>query len=79
MIAPVSSDCVRASRGQAATHAGSSHSLQVTAMFATWLILTTRMRDFIGLNAFSFVKEHAYSQVWQPTHFSVSTETNFLS
>jgi hypothetical protein len=79
IIAPVSSDCVNASRGHAVTHGGSSQSLQVTAMLATWLIRTTRMRDFIGLNAFSFVHEQAYSQIWQPTHFSVSTETNFLS
>src|SRR4030042_6531185 len=79
IMVPVSSDCVRASRGQAATQAGSSQSLQVTAMFASWLMRTTRMRAFIGLNAFSFVQEQAYSQIWQPTHLSGSTETNFLS
>src|SRR5450756_1437889 len=76
---PRSSDCVRASRGHAATQAGSSQSLQVTAMLANWLTLTTRMRDLSGLKAFSLVNEQAYSHIWQPTHFSGSVETNFLS
>src|ERR1035441_4680502 len=76
---PVSSDCVSASLGHAATQAGSSQSLQVTAMLANWLTLTTRMRDLSGLKAFSLVNEQAYSHIWQPTHFSGSAETNFLS
>ncbi len=50
---PVSFDWVSASRGQAATHAGSSQSLHVTAMLANWLTRTTRMRDLSGLKAFS--------------------------
>jgi hypothetical protein len=37
------------------------------------------MRDLSGLKAFSLVNEQAYSQIWQPTHFSGSAETNFLS
>src|SRR4030043_1194599 len=76
---PVSFDCVNASLGQAATHAGSSQRRHVTAMFANWLTRTTRMRDFNGLKAFSLVYEQAYSHIWQPTHFSGSVETNFLS
>src|SRR5437763_1685799 len=68
---PVSSDCESASLGHAATQAGSSQSLQVTAMLATWLTRTARMRDLFGLNAFSLFIEQAYSQIWQPTHFSV--------
>jgi hypothetical protein len=79
MIAPVSSDCFKASRGQAAMHAGSSHSLHATAMFTTWFWRTTRIRDFIGLKAFSLVQLQAYSQIWQPTHLSGSHVTNFLS
>src|SRR5450759_534462 len=76
---PRSSDCVSASRGHAATQAGSSQSLHVTAIFANWLTLTTRMRDLSGLKTFSLVNEQAYSHIWQPTHFSGSAETNFLS
>jgi hypothetical protein len=76
---PVSFEWVSASLGQAATQAGSSQSLHVTAMFANWLTLTTRMRDLSGLKAFSLVNEQAYSHIWQPTHFSGSVETNFLS
>src|SRR4030042_3467716 len=76
---PVSFDCVSASLGHAATQAGSSHSLQVTAMLANWLTRTTLMRDLSGLKAFSLVNEQAYSQIWQPTHFSWSAEMNFLS
>ena len=76
---PVSADCVNASRGHAATHAGSSQRRHVTDMLASWLTLTTRIRDLRGLNAFSLLKEQAYSQTWHPTHFSGSTETNFLS
>jgi len=77
-IAPFSFDCERASRGQAAAHAGSSHSRQVTAMLAIWLTRTARMRDLMGLKAFSLLYEQAYSHTWQPTHFSGSAETNFL-
>jgi hypothetical protein len=78
-ISPVSSDWVRASRGHAATQAGFSQSLHVTAMFITWLILTTRIPDFSGLNTLSLLIEQAYSQTWHPTHLSGSHETNFLS
>jgi hypothetical protein len=46
---------------------------------ASWFTRTTRMRDFSGLKAFSFVHEQTYSQIWQPTHLSGSAETNFLS
>ena len=62
-ILPMSSDCFNASRGQAATHAGSSQSLHVTAILANWLTLTTRMRDLSGLKAFSLVNEQAYSHI----------------
>src|SRR5665647_1873387 len=79
MMFPVSSDCLRASRGHAATQAGSSQSLHVTAMLANWLTRTTLIRDLSGLKAFSLVNEQAYSHIWQPTHFSGSAETNFLS
>src|SRR3989304_1427191 len=79
IIAPVSSDCVSASRGHATMHGGSSQSLQVTDMLASWFMRTTRMRDFSGLKALSFVHEQMYSQTWQPTHLSGSAETNFLS
>jgi hypothetical protein len=48
-------------------------------MLASWFTRTTRMRDFNGLKPFSFVHEHMYSQIWQPTHFSGSAETNFRS
>ena len=76
-MAPFSFDCVKAFLGQADAHAGSSHSRQVTAMLAIWLTRTARMRDLIGLNVFSLLYEQAYSQIWQPTHFSGSAETNF--
>jgi hypothetical protein len=79
LIVPVSSDCIKASRGQAATHAGSSQSLHVTAKLANWLTLTARIRDFNGLKAFSLLIEQAYSHIWQPTHLSGSAETNFFS
>jgi hypothetical protein len=79
IMTPVSSDCVSASRGHAAMHGGSSQSLQVTAMLTSWFTRTTRMRDFSGLKALSFIIEQAYSQTWQPAHLSGSDETNFLS
>src|SRR4030042_4799606 len=78
-ITPVSSDCVKASRGHAATQGGSSHSLHVTAMFTIWFILTTRIPDFSGLNTLSLVSEQTYSHIWHPTHLSGSAEMNFLS
>src|SRR4030042_6046370 len=78
-ITPVSSDCINASRGQAATHGGFSHSRHVTGMFMSWFILTTLILDLSGLNAFSLVIAQMYSQTWQPTHLSGSAETNFLS
>ncbi len=78
MMLPVL-DCESAFLGQAETHAGVSQSLHVTAMLLIWFWRMTLMRDFNGLKAFSFAKEHAYSQVPQPTHFSGSAEMNFLS
>ena len=62
IIKPVSSDCVNASLGHAATQGGSSLNLHVTARFISWFILITRIRDLSALNAPSFVSEHAYSQ-----------------
>jgi hypothetical protein len=76
---PVSSDWVRASRGHAATQAGSSQSLQVTDTLISWFSRTTRILDFNGLKTPSFVMAQMYSQTWHPVHFSGSAETNFLS
>ena len=78
-IIPVSSSWRKASRGQAATHAGSSQCLQVTARLLRGPNRKARILDLVGLNVFSFVMEQAYSQTIQPTHFSGSAETNFLS
>src|SRR5512139_236783 len=79
MIVPVVSSCVNASFGQAATHAGSSHFLQVTARLVSGPILSALILDFVGLYVFSLVIEQAYSQTVQPMHFSGSAVTNFLS
>src|SRR5208283_5819299 len=78
-IIPLFSSCERASLGQAATHAGSSQCLQVTAMFIRGPIRIARMRDLVGLNVFSLTMLQAYSQTQQPMHFSGSAVTNFLS
>jgi hypothetical protein len=72
-------DWNRAFRGQAATHAGVSQNLHVTAMLFIWFSRITRMRDLVGLKARSLPKEQAYSHTWQPTHFSGSADMNFLS
>src|SRR4030066_2186112 len=79
VITPVFSSCVNASFGQAATHAGSSQCLHVTARLFSGPKRNARILDFVGLNVFSFVIEQAYSQTKQPMHFSGSAETNFLS
>src|SRR3972149_10804766 len=79
VITPVFSSCDKASRGQAATHAGSSQCLQVTAKLFSGPKRSARILDFVGLNVFSFVMEQAYSQTKQPMHFSGSAVTNFLS
>src|SRR5208283_2865302 len=78
-IIPVFSSCESASLGHAATHAGSSQCLQVTARFMSGPILIARMRDLVGLKVFSLTIEQAYSQTQQPMHFSGSAVTNFLS
>src|SRR5512136_67082 len=79
VITPVLSSWVNASRGQAATHAGSSQCLQVTAKLLSGPKRSARIRDFVGLKVFSCVTEHAYSQTVHPMHFSGSAVTNFLS
>ena len=71
--------CESAPLGHAATHDGVSQNLHVTARLFIWFSRITRMRDLIGLKARSLPYEQAYSQIWQPTHFSGSAETNFLS
>jgi hypothetical protein len=77
IMLPVSMDCESAFRGHAATQAGSWHFLQVKARLFIWLERTTRMRDLTALKTFSWANEQAYSQIWQPTHFSESAEMNF--
>ena len=72
-------DWERAFLGQAATQAGVSQNRQVTAMLFIWFSRITRMRALVGLKARSLPKEQAYSQIWQPTHFSGSADMNFLS
>jgi hypothetical protein len=79
VITPVSCDCVNASSGQAATHGASLQALQVTAVLKVSPILTERIRDLSGLKTFSFSKEQTYSQISQPTHFSLSQLTNWLT
>jgi hypothetical protein len=78
-IMPLSHSCFRASLGQAATHAGSSHFLQVTARFISGPMRTARIRDLFGLKVFSLTMLQAYSQTKQPMHLSGSAVTNFLS
>jgi hypothetical protein len=78
-IMPVSQSCFRASLGQAATHAGSSQCLQVTARFTSGPKRMARIRDLVGLNVFSLTMLQAYSQTQQPMHLSGSAVTNFLS
>src|SRR5450756_2223453 len=78
-IMPLSSSCFSASLGQAATHAGSSQCLQVTARFISGPRRIARMRDLFGLKVFSLTMLQAYSQTTQPMHLSGSAVTNFLS
>jgi len=78
-IMPLSHSCLRASLGQAATHAGSSQCLQVTARFTNGPIRIARIRDLFGLKVFSLTMLQAYSQTRQPIHFSGSAVTNFRS
>jgi len=78
-IMPLSHSCFRASLGQAATHAGSSQCLQVTARFTNGPRRMARMRDLVGLKVFSLTMLQAYSQTQQPMHLSGSAVTNFLS
>ena len=61
-IIPLFSSCVRASLGQAATHAGSSQCLQVIARFTNGPIRMARIRDLVGLKVFSLTMLQAYSQ-----------------
>src|SRR4030065_2552191 len=77
VIPPVFSSCVNASFGQAATHAGSSQGLHVTARLFSGPKRSARILDFVGLNVFSFVIEQAYSQTHQPIPFSGSAGPNF--
>jgi hypothetical protein len=79
VITPVRSSWLRASRGHAATHAGSSQCLQVTDKLVNGPRRSARIRDLVGLKVFSCVTEQAYSQTKQPMHFSGSAVTNFLS
>jgi hypothetical protein len=76
-MAPVSF-CVMAFSWQAMMHGASLHALQVTAVLKVCPILTERILDLSGLNTFSFSNEQAYSQMSQPTHFSLSQLTCWL-
>ena len=78
-IIPLSHSCFKASLGQAATHAGSSQCLQVTARLTSGPRRMARMRDLFGLKVFSLTMLQAYSQTKQPMHLSGSAVTNFLS
>ena len=55
-IIPLSSSCFRASLGQAATQAGSSQCLQVTARFTNGPRRIARILDLLGLKVFSLQK-----------------------
>lgn len=79
IIIPDAASWTNASLGQAATHGGSSQSLQVTERLMRPLKRMTLIRDFKGLKRFSLVIAHAYSHTAQPTHLSGSAETNFRS
>lgn len=78
-IMPVWISCVNEFLGHAATHGGSSQWRQVIAKLTIGLICMVRMRLLEGLKVFSLAMLQAYSQTWQPTHFSKSAVTNFLS
>ena len=52
---------------------------QVTAVLNVCPILTERILDLRGLKTFSFSNEQAYSQMSQPTHFSLSQSTCWLT
>ena len=79
LIIPVSFDCDRAFFGHEVTHGAFLHVLHVTTVLKVCPIRIERMRDFNGLKTFSFSKEQAYSQMSQPTHFSVSQLTYWLT
>ncbi len=76
-MTPVSSDCVRASLGQAVTHGAGLQSLQAIDMLTSGCNRIVRILDFWALNTLSFVKEQMYSQTAQPVHLSGSHDTSF--
>ena len=76
---PVLSSWDSAFFGQDATHTGSLHFRQETAMLAKGFMCVTRIRDLLGLKVFSLTMLQTYSQRLHPSHFSGSETTNFLS
>jgi hypothetical protein len=77
MMTPVSSDCSKASLGQAVTHGAGLQSRHATEMLISGCNRIVRILDFWALKTFSLVREHMYSQTAQPEHFSGSHEISF--
>jgi len=77
MMTPVSSDCSKASLGQAVTHGAGLQRRHATDMLMSGCNRMVRILDFWALKAFSLVNEHMYSHTEQPEHFSASHETSF--
>jgi len=71
-------DCLKASRGQALTHGGSSQNLQVMAVLNRGVRRMTLILDNMGFGKPFFSNEQAYSHNPHPVHLSELIDTNLL-